>query len=107
MFAHFVLWHHCVASSENYWIHITEETLVFRAVCTLHEYADVKAYVCFTMSPVEKGYELLTKPYILAYVYWHVTKQSDFKSEALWNPYRYVCNQDVSIDNFCKILLNL
>lgn len=43
----------------------------------------MKAYVCFTMSPFEKGYELMTKPYILAYLYWHVTKQSDFKSEAL------------------------
>jgi len=49
----------------------------------IYSYADVKAYVCFTVSPVEKVYELMTKPYILAYVYWHVTKKSDFKSEAL------------------------
>jgi hypothetical protein len=89
-----------MASSENYLIHITEHTVVFHAVCTLHEcaycsccictpsshiclYVDMKTYVCFTVSPVEKVYELMTKPYILTYIYWHVTKKSDFESEAL------------------------
>jgi hypothetical protein len=66
-----------VASPKNNLIHSTEQTIVFLAVCTLNEYAYhtyciwspslhiysyafMKAYVCFTVSPVEKVYELMT-----------------------------------------------